>query len=212
MELDLLNSRDKKLPLTAHIQNLGFVWKVERFVFWVIFVKHEANRFQKPKLRFMREPLCNIFQPIFPKDFFANFGVLKLNWIRGILFLNSFGMFSRKWLFHWRFCSGSKRFSLPRLNCILGHWIHWKRVRTCWFWIRSIWLWICWNWIVDLTSIRFDFADSEFICRNFNPRTIRSLTTDFASTWIRIGDFWFRFSWANSTASTRFRFCEFWML
>ena len=59
----------KKLPkqvwlendcITAHIQNLGFVWKVERFVFWVTFVKHEAKRFQKPKLRFMREPLAVI--------------------------------------------------------------------------------------------------------------------------------------------------------
>lgn len=49
--------RENAQPLTAHSQNLGFVWKVGHFVFWVTFVKYEAKRIQKPKLRLMREPL-----------------------------------------------------------------------------------------------------------------------------------------------------------
>ena len=202
MELDLLNSRDKKLPLTAHIQNLGFVWKVGHFVFWVTFVKHEAKRFQNPKLRFMREPLCNIFQPIFPKDFLANFGVLKLNWIRGILFLNSFEMFSRKWLFHWRFCSGSKRFSLPRLTSIRGLQLHLFRVQLdliCWLISKfqnglSSWLWL--NWICWFSQ---------------KPRTIHVLTHDFALTGFHFADFWFRSIGLFLVHRLNFDSMDFWL-
>ena len=131
----------------------------------------------------MREPLCNIFQPIFSKDFFANFGVWKLNWIRGNFCLSSFGMFSRKGLFHWRFCSGSKRFSLPRPTWIRGVQLHENRIQfdlICWLISKfqnglSSWLWLNWTCWFD-----------------FKPRTIHFLTHDFASTWFHFADFWFR--------------------